>query len=105
MTWKIYSTTDENRVLVDITFTYSNRTLISESGYTPDVTFKQLTGIINGTQITLLQGDQGPIEQYGSVGEFTFTTSQIQGTWHDHWEGVYEQNVYTAVNGLKLMKQ
>ena len=24
---------------------------------------------------------------------------------HDHWNGVYEQNVYTTTNALKLMKQ
>ena len=64
-----------------------------------------LTGTINGTQLTLTRADQGPIEQIGSVGVFTFTTTQMEGTWHDHWEGVYEQNVYTATNGLKLMKQ
>jgi hypothetical protein len=29
----------------------------------------------------------------------------MEGTWHDHWEGAYEQNVYTQINGLKLMKQ
>jgi hypothetical protein len=29
----------------------------------------------------------------------------MEGTWHDHWTGAYEQNAYTATNGLKLMKQ
>jgi hypothetical protein len=105
MTWTITPLQDENTVLVTVQFSSSKLTLISDSGYTPDVSFMQLTGIINGTQLTLIQGDQGPIEQYGSVGEFTFTSTQMQGTWHDHWEGVYEQNVYTATNGLKLMKQ
>jgi len=105
MTWKITPTSDENRVIVDITFSYSNRTLISGSGYTPDVSPMQVTGIINGTQLTLTKPSQGPIQQIGSVGEFTFTTSQMQGTWHDHWDCAYEQNVYTAINGLKLMKQ
>jgi hypothetical protein len=105
MTWTITGTNKENIVLVDITFSYSNRQLSSGSGYTPDVSPMQLTGIVNGTQLTLVKGDSGPIEQIGSIGQFTFTTHQMQGTWHDHWEGVYEQNVYTATNGLKLEKQ
>ncbi len=105
MTWTITPTQDENTVNVYIAFTTSNRNLIDGSGYTPDVSPMQLTGTISGTQLTLTRGDQGPVEQVGSVGVFTFTSTQMEGTWHDHWTGVYEQNVYTQTNGLKLMKQ
>jgi hypothetical protein len=106
MTWKITGTGDPNMVIVDITFSVTSRDLQSGSGYTPDVSPMQFTGIVNGTQLTLIKEDSiGPIDQVGTVGAFTFTTSQMQGTWHDHWEGVWEQNVYTATNGLKLMKQ
>jgi hypothetical protein len=65
----------------------------------------QLTGIINGTQLTLTRADSCSIKQVDSVGEFTFTSNTMQGTWHDHWSGVYEQNVYTPTNDLKLNKQ
>jgi hypothetical protein len=105
MTWTITSTNQENIVNVHVTFVYSDRQLVSDSGYTPDVSPMDLTGTINGTQLTLTRADQGPIKQIGSVGVFTFTTTQMEGTWHDHWEGVYEQNVYTPTNDLKLMKQ
>ena len=105
MTWTITGTSDEHTVIVDIQFTYSNRQLVQESGYTPDASPMQLTGIINGTQLTLTRGNVGPIEQIGSVGVFTFTSNQMEGTRHDHWTGVYEQNVYTTTNDLKLMKQ
>ncbi len=105
MTWIITGTGQENIVNVEVSFTYSDRQLISGSGYTPDVSPMYLTGVINGTQLTLTRADQGPIKQAGSVGVFTFTTTQMQGTWHDHWEGVWEQNVYTQTNSLKLMKQ
>ena len=105
MTWIITGTSDEHIVIVDVQFTYSNRQLAQGSGYTPDVSPMQLTGTINGTQLTLTKGSVGPIEQIGSVGVFTFTSSQMEGTWHDHWNGVYEQNVYTTTNALKLMKQ
>jgi hypothetical protein len=54
----------------------------------------QLRGIINGTQLTLIRGNAGPIEQVWSVGVFIFTSTQMEGTWHDRWTGVYEQNVY-----------
>ena len=105
MTWTITSTNQENIVYVNVEFTISNRQLVYDSGYTPDVSFMQLTGIINGTQLTLTRADSGPIKQIGSVGVFTFTTDNMEGTWHDHWSGVYEQNVYTSTNGLKLIKQ
>ncbi|MCW4001224.1 MAG: hypothetical protein NWE93_13400 [Candidatus Bathyarchaeota archaeon] len=105
MTWTITATGEENIVLGDVAFSYSNRQLTSDSGYTPDVSPMQLRGIVNGTQLTLIRGDSGPIRQVGSVGEFTFTTHQMEGTWHDHWSGVYEQNVYTSANVLKLQKQ
>jgi hypothetical protein len=105
MTWMIAATGEENIVRVDVSFTSSNRQLISESGYTPDVSPMQLTGIINGTQLILTKSNVGPIAQEGSIGVFTFTTHHMEGTWHDHWNGVYEQNVYTATNALKLMKQ
>ena len=105
MTWTITSTNQENIVYVNVEFTISNRQLVYDSGYTPDVSFMQLTGIINGTQLTLTRADSGPIKQIGSVGVFTFTTDNMEGTWHDHWSGVYEQNVYTLTNGLKLIKQ
>ena len=66
-------------------------------------------GTIDGTKLTLNVNNEGsiglPLNQVGSVGEFTFTSTQMQGTWHDHWDGVYEQSVYTATNSLKLMKQ
>jgi hypothetical protein len=105
MTWTITATDKENIVMVNVEFSYSNRQLIAGSGYTPDVSTMQLTGIINATQLTLTKGDSGPIKQVGSVGVFTFTSTQMEGTWHDHWTGVYEQNVYTSTNGLKLSKQ
>lgn len=105
MTWIITATDQEDVVNVQVTFTSSDRQLISGSGYTPDVSPMFLTGRINGTQLTLTTSSSGPIQQTGSVGVFTFTTTQMQGTWHDHWEGVYEQKVYTQTNGLKLLKQ
>ncbi len=105
MIWTITGTGQENIVNVHVTFTYSARQLASDSGYTPDVSPMDLTGTINGTQLTLTRANQGPIHQIGTVGVFTFTTSNMEGTWHDQWEGVYEQNVYTQTNELKLIKQ
>ncbi len=105
VTFKITGTSQENIVNVEVTYSYSNRQLISGSGYIPDVSPMTYKGTVNGTQLTITQSDQGPIHQIGTVGVFTFTTHQMEGTWHDHWEGVYEQNVYTQTNTLKLIKQ
>jgi hypothetical protein len=105
MTWTITATDQENIVRVQVEFSYTDRQLISGSGYTPDTSPMGLTGIINGAQLTLSKADSGPIKQIGSVGVFTFTTHNMEGTWHDHWSGVWDQNVYTSTNGLKLIKQ
>ena len=105
MTWTITATSDENIVNVHVEFTISNKQVTSGSGYIEDTSPMQLTGIINGTQLTLTKEDVGPIKQVGTVGVFTFTTTQMEGTWHDQWEGVWQQNAYTAINGLKLLKQ
>ena len=105
MTWMITATSQENIVNVKVEFIYSNRQLMPDSGYTPDVSPVFLTGTINATQLTLTTPDSGPIKQIGSVGAFTFTAGTMVGTWHDHWSGVYEQNVYTPTDGLKLAKQ
>ena len=105
MTWTITATSDETIVNVNVEFTISNKQITSGSGYIEDTSPMQLTGIINGTQLTLTKEDVGPIKQVGTVGVFTFTTTQMEGTWHDHWEGVWQQNAYTATNGLKLLKQ
>lgn len=105
MTWTITPTDNENIVFVKVEFAVSNRQVASGSGFIGDVSPMQLTGTINGTQLTLTKADVGPIKQNGSVGVFTFTSTQMEGTWHDNWSGVYEQNVYTTINGLKLMKK
>jgi hypothetical protein len=106
VTFVITATNQENIVNVQVTYTYSNRQTLSDAMYIPDVSPMFLTGTISGTQLTLTQtADQGNIDQIGSVGVFTFTTTQMEGTWHDHWKGGYEQNVYTTTNDLKLMKQ
>jgi len=105
MTWVITRTGNENIVSVDVYFSTSNRQLITGSGYTPDVSPMTLTGYINGTQLILAKSSSGFVEQVGSVAVMTFTTHQMEGTWHDYWIGAYEQYVYTSTNALKLVKQ
>ncbi len=99
MTWIITATGDENVVNVEVQFAVSNRQLVSDSGYTPDVSPMFLKGTISGTRLTLTTGDNG------TIGEFNFTTDIITGTWSDHWSMAYEQEVYTATNNLVLTRQ
>ena len=63
MTWTITGTSQENIVNVDVEFTYSNRQLISGSGYISDASPMHLTGIINGTQLTLTKDDQAQLSR------------------------------------------
>ena len=109
VTFTITGTSNENIVNVKVEYSSSNSHFISDSGYVPDVSPMFYIGTIDGTKLTLNVNNEGsiglPLNQVGSIGEFTFTSTQMQGTWHDHWDGVYEQSVYTATNALKLMKQ
>ncbi|MBN1358175.1 hypothetical protein JW988_05345 [Candidatus Bathyarchaeota archaeon] len=98
MTWIITATNDENTVNVEVYFTVSDRQLVSDSGYTPDVSPMFLTGTISGTRLTLKTGDR-------TICECNFTTDIITGTWSDYWSMVYEQEVYTATNSLILTRQ
>lgn len=98
MTWIITSTSNQNVVNVEVQFTSSNRQLVSGSGYTPDVSPMYLTGVISGSRLTLQSDDR-------AVGQFSFTTDIITGTWDDSWSMVYGQEVYTVTNGLTLARQ
>jgi hypothetical protein len=102
MTWIITPTSQESVVNVEVRFSTSNTQLEPDSGYVPDVSPMFLTGTISGTRLTLENNANYYKE---TVGEFSFTTDYIQGTWHDHWEMLYEQNVYTNTNGLKMDRQ
>ena len=98
MTWIITATNSENTVNVEVYFTASNRQLVADSGYTPDVSPMFLTGTISGTRLTLKTGDR-------TICECNFTTDIITGTWSDYWSMVYEQEVYTKTNSLILTRQ
>ena len=98
MTWIITATNSENTVNVEVYFTASNRQLVADSGYTPDVSPMFLTGTISETRLTLKTGDR-------TICECNFTTDIITGTWSDYWSMVYEQEVYTKTNSLILTRQ
>ena len=104
MTWIITATSDENVVDVEVYFTVSNRQLVTGSGYTPDVSPMFLKGTISGKRLTLKTGGS-QLSESRTVGEFSFTTDIITGTWSDHWSMVYEQEVYTQTNTLILTRQ
>lgn len=99
MTWVITSTSNKNVVNIEITFAVSNRDLISDSGYTPDVSPMYVQGIISGSRLTLQSSNDG------TIGQFEFTSDIIHGTWDDNWTEAYSQEVYTATNGLTLARQ
>lgn len=104
ITWFIENTS-ENTVLITVNFTSSNFEVINENcnptGYVPDVSPTFLSGSISSTLLT--------ISEYGNknnvLGEFTFTTDLLQGTWNDSWCAVFCQQVYTGTNQYKLIRQ
>ncbi len=101
MTWIVTATGNENAVDVEVQFASSNNQFVSGSGYIPDLSPVFLTGMINGSPLTLTTvGSDDRV-----IGEFSFTTNMITGTWNDQWSMAYEQQVYTTNNSLVLMKQ
>jgi hypothetical protein len=98
VTFVITTTSDPNVVNVAMSFSINNTNLISESGYTPDVSPNYYTGAINGTQLQMRSGST-------VIGVFSFTTSTMTGTWDDNWTMVWSQEVYTSTNAIKLYKQ
>lgn len=118
MTWIVTATDRENVVDVKISFTCSNQQLDEHSGYVPDVSPMSLKGLISGPRLVLETGHQmfpndiaykpigpEPVQQ-GNIGNFTYTTSNMQGTWHDDWTMLgFEQDVFTGNNALILAKQ
>jgi hypothetical protein len=98
MEWAISQGSDENTVNVEVTFTSSNRNLITGSGYTPDIPLMSLIGTVSSSGLTLYSGDR-------IIGEFSFASDSITGTWDDLWEMAYAQEVYTKTNELKLIRE
>lgn len=103
MTWVITKTSDENVVNVEVSFSISDRQIVSGTGYVPDVSPNFYTGLISGTRLTLKTGDK--FSETGTVGEFNFTTDIMTGTWSDKWDIAYEQQVYTPTNTLILTRK
>jgi hypothetical protein len=105
VTWIITSTADPNVVEIEVDFTVSNRQLTG-GGYTPDISGNIYGGIISSSSLSVV--DRGS-DILGTpdrvVGEFTFTSDILTGTWNDEWTMAYTQRVYTDVNALMLTRQ
>jgi hypothetical protein len=99
----ISETSSESVVNVEVLHTESSFTPLDSScttgtGYTPDVSPNFYTGKISGVNLTLYESSR-------VIGTFTFTTSQMEGTWNDAWCSGYCQTVYTHTNECKLLKE
>ncbi|MEX2681842.1 MAG: hypothetical protein Q6373_009580 [Candidatus Sigynarchaeota archaeon] len=88
---------------VEVSFSVTSSNINSGSGYTPDVSPMTLEGRISGTRLTLVR-KASMFQDERVVGEFSFTSTSIMGTWNDSWCMAYCQAVYTSVNGLTLVK-
>jgi hypothetical protein len=105
VTWIITEGADANTVNIEQHFTSTNLQQLVEGGaYTPDISPTDYIGIISSSSLTV-RTKGSIINEPRVVGYFSFTTDSITGTWSDNWTMIYTQNVYTAVNGLKLTRQ
>nr|MDO8088497.1 hypothetical protein [Candidatus Sigynarchaeum springense] len=103
MTWTITRTFNPSIVNVEVSFTVTSSSLNPGSGYVPDVSPMTLEGRISGTRLTLVD-KASMFQDERVVGEFSFTSASIMGTWNDSWCLAYCQAVYTSVNGLSLVR-
>lgn len=106
VTWIITEGDSENTVYIEQRFTSSNwRSYVTpenpyypSTGYVPNVSPSFLTGIISGTRLTVMSGNR-------IVGEFSFTSDIIHGTWDDSETILFSrQRVYTAPENLILTR-
>jgi hypothetical protein len=97
MTWKISTTFNPTILDVEVSFTVVSSSINSGAMYVPDISPNYYTGKVSGTRLTLSNSD-------GTIGDFSFTSTSIMGTWNDSWCMIYCQAVYTSVNGLTLVR-
>jgi hypothetical protein len=106
ITWEIEEI-DDNNVLITINFTNSNFTVTTDqcpnnnTGVVPDVPTDVVQGVISssGMRVTEFENTSNVL------GEFTFTTDLMQGTWDVLYCIAYCQRVYTLPNEYKLIRQ
>jgi hypothetical protein len=96
--------TDDNHVNVEYKYTGSNFKNINTNctfgtGYTPDVSPNFYKGTISSTSLLITDSKNK------TIGNFSFTTDLMEGTWNDNWCIGFCQAVYTDTNQLKLIKQ
>jgi len=106
ITWEIEEI-DDNNVLITINFTNSNFTVTTDqcpnnnTGVVPDIPTDFVQGVISSSGMTVTE-----FENTNNVlGEFTFTTDLMTGTWDVLECFIYCQRVYTLTNEYKLMRQ
>ena len=100
ITWIITAGTSDGTFDIEEHYTASDVTHLTSPGTcTPEFSPQYYTGVVSGDRLTVKSGDV-------TVGEFSFTSSIITGTWNDDtWGMLYTQITYTAANGLTLTKQ
>ena len=106
ITWEIEEI-DENNVFITINFTNSNFTVTTDqcpnnnTGVVPDITTDFVQGEISSSGMTVTEFKN----TNNVLGEFTFTTDLMQGTWDVLNCIAYCQRVYTLPNAYKLSRQ
>lgn len=96
------STTEDNDVLITMGWTESDfeyvKLCMDNTGITPDVRPMFLTGTVSGAYLTVRKGEN-------VFGEFSFTTSNMEGNWNAnacHYGSC--QRIYTVEREFKLNK-
>lgn len=105
VTWVISedsSEPDGNHVRITMTYDDSDFTILQlclgSTGIIPEVRPIFLTGVISGAYLTVYSGQ----EVYG---DFSFTTSNMEGNWDADVCSIWCQHIYTVNREFKLNKQ
>ena len=101
VTWVITPGADDNTVNIQMNFGTSNSKVLAgcpDTGVTPEVSPMFLTGTVSSSALTLKKGTQ-------VVGDFTFTTDNLQGNFDYPWCAAFCQEEYTQNREFILARQ
>ncbi len=93
----------DDSVFVKMTYTRSNFQITNAgctdgAGYLPEPSPMFLTAKISSALFKLYYGDE-------KIGDFSFTTDLMQGTFDYQWCMIFCQRMYTETNQLKMIRQ
>ncbi|RPI17463.1 MAG: hypothetical protein EHM58_09100 [Ignavibacteriae bacterium] len=102
VTWVITAGSNENNISIKMNFSYDDYqhlpTPCNDWGWIPAVSPMFLNGVINGAFLSVYEGTT-------KIGDFSYTTDNMQGTWYHKDCIIWCTGERTETNAFKLRRQ